>query len=82
MEKNISVSSECKSGWLNILNSNEQELEKYMKEKSGCSAQSQQQKIRVIFQFPAKSSKDDLIKSEVKAIMTSALQEQMHSLTS
>lgn len=37
--------------------------------------QSSQREIKVILEFPAKSSKDDLIKKEVKAIMISALQD-------
>ena len=39
-------------------------------------------KLKVIFDFPAKSTMDELIKKEVNSIMQSALHEQLHHKTS
>ena len=46
-----------------------------MQQNLNMTKQSSQREIKVILEFPAKSSKDDLIKKEVKAIMISALQD-------
>ena len=39
-------------------------------------------KMKVIFEFPAKSAMDELIKKEVNSIMKSTLHEQLHHKTS
>lgn len=73
---------ESKHLYMNILNNNENLLGNIMRKNTHCTEQSREDKPRLIFQFPAKSMQDEVIKSEIKNILSSALKEQIGKVTS
>ena len=82
MKQEIMNMEEYRHAYMHINFNDENVAGTFMGKKIHCPEQLYQEKPKLIFQFPAKSMEDELVKKEIKSILINALQEQVHSVTS